>query len=283
MSSPLDSKVAEQSLEHARNGYQNAQDVIKFMDTKFGAIIGLSVILCGFILQSLASFLQLPESTQAGVRMLMEKHAAETRFLSLCVALSLLCGIGCIVSAVSGVMARAPRGTSRWLKILASIGIISHLPKRKKYKHTVLFPFWTDSNKAVRSFCRISRGLSHKEISEEYVSQLWNVGAILKKKIAWVRWATRAFIAQTIFLVAAAFCLGSVMYASYGQQKAVSPADTLHGQPLVRDSMNPMPSATSSFPPGAQPDASIASNAYSVSTTSSQTRLPTPDRRPQQP
>ena len=267
MSSP-DPQIAQQSLDHAKTGYQNAQDVIKFMDTKFGAVAGLSILLCGFQLKSLASFLQLPESTQAAVRALLESHTAELQVLVLCAAASLISGVACIVCAISGVMARAPRDTPRWLKILASIGFASHLPKRKKYKHTVLFPFWTDSDMAVRSFRRISRGMTHKEISAEYVSQLWNLGAILQKKIALVRWAAHALVAQMIFLVAAAFCLGSVMYVSYGQ-------------PIGRGSMNPTPAPISSSPHGARPDVPTTTNAWSPGTTSSQTQPLTPNRQPQ--
>jgi len=77
--------LAKRSLEHAAAGYRNAQDVIKFMDTKVGVLTGLSALLSGFILQSLVLFFfffffpeKLPESTQSTVRELMEKHATET-------------------------------------------------------------------------------------------------------------------------------------------------------------------------------------------------------------
>jgi len=71
----INDDVSKRSLEHAQPVTGTRKMSFKFMDTKVGVLTGLSALLSGFILQSLGSFLKLPESTQSTVRELMEKPA----------------------------------------------------------------------------------------------------------------------------------------------------------------------------------------------------------------
>ena len=179
--SPSDTAVQfAEGIRHAESGYRNAQDVIRFIDTKAGAIAGFTSVCIGVVLQGIKEFLCLNKDIQESIVVAFKQHPACALVLfGFCVA-SIGLGIACIWFVVQCVAARSPR-----------IGL--------QARHSMLFPYYDAAQEAGAArvhYQKLERGLTRQEIAEEYEVQLLNVGAILEKKILFQRRAANAFLGQ---------------------------------------------------------------------------------------
>src|SRR5712664_3925634 len=114
-------RIADQTLEHARNGYRNAQDVIKLIDTKTGVVTGLSTLSAGFLIALLKWSIESPTLSPRNFDQLTQSHPMFASAIYASIVASLLCSLACFGSAVWSVVARGR-------------------PKELKHPFTVLFP-----------------------------------------------------------------------------------------------------------------------------------------------
>lgn len=190
-------------IKHAEASYKNAQDVIKFIDTKAGVIAGFAFIGIGVILQGIKTLLNLNEEMQTQIVEMSKLHPAYVIILCGASLLSIILGLLCIWYVVRCVTARPPSIAS-------------------KLKHTILFPIFNENKDygfARSYFEKIEAGLTPREIAEEYSAQLLNVGAILYKKIMLQRRAAMVFLAQLVGLAitGAALLLFSLQILNHRQ------------------------------------------------------------------
>jgi hypothetical protein len=180
------------TIAHAKAGYANAQEVIRFLDTKAGALVGVVSLAIGLPLLVGQWWLAVPDTSPFSVRGL-------TRNAPLC------CDVA-IVLTLAGVAA----GTAGVLALLR--GLNARHPFRRAGV-SVLFPSFDPAKRtrsAHRSFARLRRGLSFNEISGDYEMQLRRIGAILHEKTDCLRWAVNFlefqlvsyFFALVLFVVA---------------------------------------------------------------------------------
>lgn len=168
----------DSSIDHARSSFDNAQDVIKFIDTKTAIVTGLNSILTGipFLLfewlfnQSTYSPLSFDSLT---------KSSPELMFASaVCGFLGLTTGILSLVFAIQALTARGP--TSKYISILFPV-----IPPKRRHS-------------AARSIRRLRSGITKTEIIRDYEHQLQNLGTILSLKISWLRRSLNALCLQVV-------------------------------------------------------------------------------------
>src|SRR5262249_8325550 len=138
--SPVNDTV-QQTLSHAKAGYQNAQDVIKFVDTKTAVITGLSTVTAGFLFATLKWSIESDGVSRPRLYQVTVPHACAALFFYLLVVLSLLSLLVCLAAAVWSVIARAR-------------------PRNLENAFTILFPIYRrrDTTEACRTFERKLKG-----------------------------------------------------------------------------------------------------------------------------
>jgi len=184
----------ERSLSHAKDGYKNAQEVIRFIDTKSTYFAGAALILVGFTMQLLKQYFELPAELKTQLAYAADYHPWAFFAIRAIAAFSMFFGVLALWSAVFSLVAR---------------------PTKKNSHHidTILFPFFT--GKATdRDICqKIVKGMTEKNVAQEYACQIWNVGLILQKKVRRNRWAAGLFLVQIALLtiggIILVFCIQS--------------------------------------------------------------------------
>jgi hypothetical protein len=169
------------AIEQAQTGYKNAQDLIRFIDTKSSFLTGGSVLCLGFAFQLLKYIRELP--TQQQVQ--LTKFFQDCPLCSMCMqslgVLSLLFGVLCVWSCVFSLVGRNP----------------IHI------RHSLLFPFFSGTA-AEHTYCqKVAVGMTEAEVAEEYKNQIFNIGIILQRKIKRHRWAAWMFLVQIAVLTTA--------------------------------------------------------------------------------
>lgn len=230
----------EREIKHAETGYKNAQDIIKFMDTKSGVIAGFAFVGIGFVLQVAKEFLSIPTEMRSLVIDQFKSHPVWAYVIFAIALVSLAAGVACVWCVVRCVTARPPHITSN-------------------LKHTFLFPFYgtksRDLDCAMAYYAKVKIGLTAAEIAAEYEIQLLNVGAILCKKITWHRRAANAFLLQLALLTTAGavflscfFLFNGSPHALAQQPAASAPTFSTSNTPPpplpARVPSNPTPSST---------------------------------------
>jgi hypothetical protein len=228
----------EFEIKHAETGYKNAQDIIKFMDTKSGVIAGFAFVGIGFVLQVTKEFLSSPTDLRSAVVDQFKSAWAWEYTIFALTVLSLIMGISCVYCVVQCITARPP-----------------HIPSN--LKHTILFPHCgtSDANYAREYYAKLKSGLTAAEVAAEYEHQLLNVGSILCQKITWHRRAANAFLLQLASLtLAGALFLMCVWFvkaksqppapASTANVPSVTSSNTPSLPPPVHAPSNPIPSST---------------------------------------
>lgn len=184
----LDQPVPPEVLmEHLRASHTNVQDVIKFVDTKTGALTGLVTLSLTFPFLLFRYFTGDNFDPAKCTNPFPAYPDLPPLVLGL-FCLSLLGGIGSIYCSLKSLVARPP---SRWIK-----------PKNsQKDQFCLLFPFYTpkQANAAHQYFSKITTGLSQKELLVEYQHQVEQLGSIVERKIRWHRRAALMFQVQLIF------------------------------------------------------------------------------------
>jgi hypothetical protein len=198
-------RVTEDTLAHAKAGYQNAQEVIKFVDTKTAVVIGLSTLTGGFLLAVLKWSIESDGVSRPTLYQITAAHPCATVLFYLFVAASLCSALVCLAAAVWSVIARAR-------------------PQNLENAFTILFPIYRRRNAAAAcsTFERKLKGMSRSEVLMEYEDQLRIVGMILGQKLKHIRISCIAVLIQIICLSIAVGLL-SYMYLTYPAKRS-SPA-----------------------------------------------------------
>lgn len=201
------------TLEHAKAGYQNAQDIIKFIDTKTGAVTGLSTLIIGGVFGIITWYFGLEVDLRTTI---LNSHAFF--WASVLLGISLFAGFLSLISSLHSLVARCPCGP------------------------TILFPYVTKKQEKDPGFYRqITDGMSSAHIRDEYRQQILTVGKILREKIRWHRCAVRMLFYQLNILIIAASLIGmKFVVKSIVTEKSQPPA------PAVNDIRPPPPSNAAS-------------------------------------
>lgn len=172
------------TLEHFKSGYANAQEVIRFIDTKTSFLTGATTLIIGFVLEAAKQYSQLPPAVKHNFAI----HPYLIFALMNLGEFSLLAGGLCVWCSVLSLIARPPA-------------------KKMRRNSSMLFPFF-EGKISEKQYCsKTTQDMTEEEILKEYEAQIWNVGLILRKKVMRHRWAGVMFLVQLITLTAGGFII----------------------------------------------------------------------------
>lgn len=179
----------DDTLEHAKAGYANAQEVIRFIDTKAGAVIGLATLTMGVPVVTFQWLASQNGWSDFSFHALTRQSHWPCTVAAIAGGFGMIFGVLVIISALLVLRARSPF---------------------KKSHITVLFPMYdakTHITRAHRVFSKIRSGMSRKEVAREYEMQIRRVGAILDEKACRLNIATKWYTAQLVAYGIAAISL----------------------------------------------------------------------------
>jgi hypothetical protein len=210
----------ERTYSHFKEGYKNAQDAIRFVDTKSGVLTGLLMITTAVPFEVLKWSAGLEAGYPANLQIFQCNHHFTFLIILWGSIWGIALGVCGVAFSVEGLAPRSPKkhyqgvggSIKRWADILGG----KHKKKNDKPPITVLFPFHNEKAEAVaeKFFHAAASGMTEKQILREYAAQLKQVGRILCLKIEcnqraalcfrWQLWsylvtAVLAFIAVTFF------------------------------------------------------------------------------------
>lgn len=210
----------EANLQHAKDSYSNAQDIIKFIDSKSAILTGILVITTAVPF----AVLQIPITNEHLTFTVILTWFADSSIVGqggMCLSVLLLIagiGFGCssLLSSTNGLRARCPRKTGMrerglFLELLCFLLGRDKCNKKTTPKPTALFPQYSpaQSNEAKKVFEKLRRGqFSKQEILNEYAIQLESVGNVLEAKICANKSAFRWFEIQIISYAGSAIIAG---------------------------------------------------------------------------
>lgn len=188
------------SLDHAKAGYANSQEVIRFLDTKAGALIALATGAIAFGVLTVKWFLELGATSSLSVAWFVQNSPHLFCFAACAVCLGVLVGAIAIWCCLHSLNARPPK-----------------FDRAHGKRPPILFPLFnpkdrTQLRSAHRSFARLRRPLHGREIAAEYELQLRRIGTILHEKVCCLRSAVRFIEGQLILYVVA---LGLIVAAKW--------------------------------------------------------------------
>lgn len=178
--------ILDQTIEHAKNGHRNAQEIIKTLDGKTAVITGLSTLSSGFLISLVKWSLESPVGSIRNFDSILQGHPYFACAIYAALVAALLSGLLCLACALWSVIAR---------------GRAPHL----KNPFTVLFPQISEDRnaEAERFFASRLKGITKVEILGEYEDQLRILGGILCRKIRFNRRACWCLLAQFLFTATA--------------------------------------------------------------------------------
>ncbi len=184
------------TLAHAQTGYENAQNVIKAIDTKTTIVTGLSTLAAGFLIALIKWSIELDDTSPANLEQVVTAFPKLSTLLFIFVGMSFLNAFFCIAASVWSVVAR-------------------QRPKNLENPFTILFPAYrrAEAKAAYRYIEERLRDCSKSAILKEYEDQLRIVGMILGHKLQHNRTACSALLLQ-ILLLGCALTTILVMYVS---------------------------------------------------------------------
>lgn len=193
-----DESLLKETLDHTKAGYQNAQDVIKFVDTKTAFVTGLSTVLGGFLLIVLKWSVELDGTSRPNLEQITSAHPCVAVWFYFFLMTSLSSAVVCLCAAVWSVIARAR-------------------PKNLENTFTILFPFYKrrDAANACKVFEQKLKGMSNTEIIKEYEDQLRIVGMILGQKLKHIRISCIALVIQIVCLTFALVLLAAMYFMQW--------------------------------------------------------------------
>lgn len=219
----------ELTLEHARNGYANAQETVRFVDTKSGVMTGIVTITTGLPLV-LVQWLLSPDNTISGP---ISQGIPASQICAWLAGAAIVCGLGGIffgslslISSTGGLMARMPKSdtTEPPSALPDMFSFLQEMISRKKrstpsHRVTVLFPLYPPERlkDAKKVFHRVRLGeYSATDMLDEYAVQLESIGYILHTKIRYngyaVRWFEFQILAYFISSLLAAACAVALIF-----------------------------------------------------------------------
>jgi len=205
------------NVEHAKAAYANAQDVIKFVDTKTGVLTGVLTITTGIPLAIFHFVVSQKSEEAATIFRWLHQSGAIAKILvyvsATTMCLGFVFGVISLLAATSGLMARRPRTASHSEDSLGrEIGraLVRTITFGRKGNPrlespeaplTCLFPLFPPRRKseAIENFRRLAEGkYTPEHVLREYASQVESVGSVLETKINRNRKAVRFFEAQIV-------------------------------------------------------------------------------------
>lgn len=181
---------------HLQDGFRNAQETIRAMDTKVSILTGLSVFALtavGGLLGSAAScFGEHPEYFRT-VLLAPSWLLVLAAVLGSAIVVSLVFGIVCILLCVEALRAR---NRIEGITKLPATVLFPHLPTRGKLSTEQ----WMEKHRLLKEYYdRIAGGgFSDEDIQKEFHDQILNLGIILGEKIVWFQRASKWFWCQVI-------------------------------------------------------------------------------------
>jgi len=190
----VENKDFVRTLTHAQTGYENAQNIIKAIDTKTTIVTGLSTLAGGFLIALIKWSIELDAASPANLQCVVAVFPRLSTLLFVFIGASFLNAFFCIGASVWSVVAR-------------------QRPKNLENRFTILFPAYrrVDAKDACRYFENRLRDCSKSAILKEYEDQLRIVGMILGHKLRHNRTACIALLLQ-IFLLGCALATILAMY-----------------------------------------------------------------------
>lgn len=218
----MDPNEFDINLAHAKDGYANAQEVIRFVDSKTGVMTGVLTVTTGIPL-AVFHFILSGNSNEGATILGWINQGGVPKWLAWLSASFMLVGFASgvvsIIAATSGLMARRPQKSiedDSLLKELGRVilkgltfGIKGNAPRSAQPEVTCLFPFFTPRQRAEarKKFELLkSGGYDRADILREYGLQLESVGSILETKISRNRKAIHCFEGQI-----AAYAISTVL------------------------------------------------------------------------
>ena len=248
------------NIEHAKTAYTNAQDVIKFVDTKTGVMTGVLTITTGIPLAVFHFVVSNNSNETATIFRWLHESGLIAKIL-VYISAAALCagfifGVVSLLAATSGLMARRPRTAndkedSLWKEVgFALLRAVTFGRKGNRGSNepqpplTCLFPLFPPHRKkeALANFRNLAAAkYDARDVLREYASQLESVGSILETKINRNRKAVRFFEGQL-----AAYMVSSVLsviliiiYPDSSSQKIErDPRDPDHAHQLVSSTLS---------------------------------------------
>ncbi|MFZ2655591.1 MAG: hypothetical protein WAX69_11735 [Victivallales bacterium] len=168
----------EQIIEHLKTGYQNAQEIIRFIDNKTEILLGIVLVVTGGIIAYTINMFEMEKAIYKEIFCLLQTNYC-TFILFILILLS---GIISIIFLMLCLRARRSTRPS----------------KRFGPPYFILFPCvrQKDSNKAISYYDTTLESMTASDIIKEYKFQLVIVGIILDRKIFFLDWAIKLFILQ---------------------------------------------------------------------------------------
>lgn len=215
----LDEESFTRNLEHAKASYANAQEAIRFVDSKTAILTGIVVLSTGIpfaVGQFICSDDSIPQSIFTWLSQYHVDHPILFRVKIGGALAASLCGVLSLLASTNGLMSRLPRRGSRkefnillppMIFLLCRIPFIRGFFNPPKPRVTCLFPLHNPASldQARIVFEKIGRGgYSRNDVLEEYQIQLESVGAILETKIRRNREAVGWFEVQIVFYLGCA-------------------------------------------------------------------------------
>lgn len=223
--------------EHAAVGYANAQETIRFLDTKAGALIGLVTLVTGLPLVIIQWILDKDDTSPVCLSSLQGNHPILTNTLAVILFAGLAAGVVSLWNALEVTVARPASHKRKSREITCSK---HHSHKRRA---NVLFPVGDHYNDRAYILRKSYNGLTTSEVNQEFGSQLIRVGNITGKKIRYLRNAVCAFKFQLVLNVV---CLGAcfVAYVVMLTAQIGSETKSKNNQTTTTPAHSPAPTVT---------------------------------------
>jgi hypothetical protein len=182
------------SLEAAKTGYGNAQEVIRFVDTKVGAALALLVLLIPAPLVFVGWQLGLEKSNSQLIWSGFDRSFLQLWFLASGFISLFSGGFASVVSVIHGINCVSPRAPRK------------HGENRlfhNEWKPNVIFPIFApkDTEAAKKHFSSLAEGWDRRKMVADYSDQLLEVGRILDEKLACMKQCFN-WLKRTLFLYA---------------------------------------------------------------------------------
>ncbi len=190
----------ENNLAHARALYANAQEVIRFVDTKTSVLTGILTVTTGIPL-ALLPYVLVRKSDESSALVQWYSGGGHGKMVVIAAIVTTLlgfcCGIFSLLASTNGLMSRVPRvggeiqealtlELGRVLLRTFTLGLMGKRATRNEVL-TSLFPIFRfdQADRALKNFRKLGQGAyTRSEILEEYAAQLESVGSILNIKIS---------------------------------------------------------------------------------------------------
>ena len=230
-------EIYNSNLEHAKDAYANAQETVKFVDSKTGILTGI-VTATTAIPFALLNLLISSDSNNQFVQWF--HNCGGFPRLIVMGSLGVAVWVGCLslLNSTSGLMSRMPTNGHKDERLLRELlkfvsaknrRFFRLKDKREPPRHsrlTSLFPLFPPAreDEATKNFRDLETGqYSRERVLEEYGSQLKSMGIILNTKIQRNQDAVRWFEIQVLFY---AFCAVAAFF-TFLLAKPNSNPDTL--------------------------------------------------------